>query len=72
MRRHLLTRTAVLGSLLVLAACEDADTLAGNDTSELVTTASAELSAPNTKRGNDKALLFRVPRETRVLLLAGP
>ena len=70
MRRHLLTGTAVLGSLVALAACEDADTIAGNDTNELVMTAQTVDSAPNT--GNDKALLFRVPREARVLLLAGP
>ena len=59
MRRH--TRTAVFfgGSLLALAGCDDADTIVDNDTDGLVTTAPAE-------PGNDKASLFRAPREARV------
>lgn len=61
MRRHFLTRVAVLGSLLALAARDDADTI------DLVTTASTEHSAPNAEPSNDKASLFFVPREARIL-----
>jgi len=67
MRRHFLTRIAVLGSLLALAACDDADTIEGNDTNELVTTASTAHSAPDAEPGNGKASIFGVPREARVL-----
>jgi len=56
----------VLGSLLALAACDDADTIEGNDTNELVT-ASIEHSAPDAEPGNGKASMFAVPREARVL-----
>jgi len=64
MRRHFLTRTAALGSLLALAACADADTVAGTDANSFVLTASVEQdSAP----GNGKASIFDVPREARVL-----
>ena len=66
MRRHFLTRIAVLGSLPALAACVDADTIAGSDTNELVTTASTD-SAPVAEPGNGKASMFGVPREARVL-----
>ena len=66
MRRHFLTRIAVLGSLLALAACDDADTIEGNDTNELVT-ASIEHSAPDAEPGNGKASIFGLPREARVL-----
>jgi len=66
MRRYFLTRTAVFGSLLALAACVDADTIEGNSTTtELVTTASSEYSAP--EPGNGKASMFGVPREARLL-----
>jgi hypothetical protein len=67
MRRHFLTRPAVLGSLLALAACADADTIGGNDTSAFVTTASTALSAPDAQSGNAKASMFGVPREARIL-----
>jgi hypothetical protein len=66
MRRHFLTRIAVLGSLLALAACADADTIGGNDTNAFVTTASTEYSAPDAS-GNGKASMFGVPREARIL-----
>jgi len=71
MRR--LTRTAVFfgGSLLALAACADA-AIVGNDTNELVATTPADHSVADAGPGNDKASLFRSPRETRVLLLARP
>ena len=65
MRRYFLTRTAVLGSLLALAACVDADTIEGNGTTEFVTTASTEYSAP--EPGNGKASMFGVPLEARIL-----
>lgn len=65
MRRYFLTRIAVSGSLLALAACVDADTIQGSDTTELVTTASTEHSAP--EPGNGKASMFGVPREARIL-----
>jgi hypothetical protein len=67
MRRHFPTRIAVLGSVLALAACADADTIEGNDTNGLVTTASTEHSAPDAVPGNGKASMFGVPREARVL-----
>jgi len=67
MCRHVLTGTAVLGSLLALAACADADTIEANDTNGLVATASIEHSAPDAKPGNGKASMFGVPREARVL-----
>ncbi len=67
MRRHFLTGTAVLGPLLALAACADADRIAGNDTDDLVTTASTERSAPDAEPGHGKASMFGVPREARVL-----
>ena len=67
MRRHFLTRTAVLGSLLALAARDNADTIEGNDTSKLVATASTEHSAPDAELGTGKASIFGVPREARVL-----
>ena len=69
MRRHVLTRIAVLGSLLALAACADADAIEGNDTNALVSTASTAYSAPDAEPGNGKASIFEVPREARVLLL---
>lgn len=69
MRRHLVTRIAVLGSLLALAAYHDADTIEGNNTNELVI-ASIEHSAPDAKPGNGKASWFGVPREAQVLLLS--
>jgi hypothetical protein len=67
MHRHFLTRTAVVGSLLALAA--DADAIEGNDKNELVT-ASIESSAPDAEPGNGKASWFFVPREARVLFLS--
>jgi hypothetical protein len=67
MCRHFLTRIAVSGSLLAVAACEDAGTIAGNDTNELVTTVSTEYSAADAERGNGKASMFGVPREARIL-----
>ena len=69
MRRHVLTRTAVLGSLLALAACADADTVEGNDMNDLVKTASTGHSVPDAepRNGNGKASMFGVPREARVL-----
>jgi hypothetical protein len=71
MRRHFLTRTAVLGSLLALAACDDADnTIEANDTSQRVTTVSAEysaVSAVDADFGNGKASIFGAPREARIL-----
>ena len=70
MRRQLLMRTAV-GSLLALAACADRDTTTvSNDPNERITL--TEQSAPNAGPGNGKALLFPVPREASVLLLARP
>ena len=60
MRRHFLTRVAVLGTLLALAA--DADAIEGNDTKELVTTASTD-----TGPGTSKASIFGVPREAQIL-----
>jgi hypothetical protein len=69
MRRHFLTRIAMLGPLLALAACDDADTIEGNDTNELVT-ASTEYSAPEAEPDNGKASIFGVPREAQVLLLS--
>ena len=67
MRQHLHTRTAVFlgGALLALTACDHADTIVDVETNEFISTAPTE-------SGNDKASLFRVPRETRVLLLARP
>ena len=67
MRRHFLTRIAVLGSLLALAACDDVDTIEGNDTNEFVAIASTAHSAPDTEPGNGKASIFAVPREARIL-----
>ena len=67
MRRHFLTATAVVGSHLSLAACADADTIAGNATNKLVTTASAATSAPYAEPGNGKASMFGVPREARII-----
>ena len=67
MRRHFLTKIALLGSLLALAACADADAIEGNATSELVTTASTKYSAPDAEPGNGKASIFGVPREARIL-----
>jgi hypothetical protein len=67
MRRHFLTRIAVLGSLLALAAYDDADTIEGNDTNEFVTIASTAHIAPDAQPGNGKASIFRVPREARIL-----
>ena len=67
MRRHVLTRTALLGSVLALAACADADTIEANDTNELVTTASTEHSPPDAGPGYGKASMFGVPREARVI-----
>ena len=67
MRRHVLTRLAVLGSLLALAACADADAVEGNSTNQLFTTASIEPSAPNVEPGNGKASLFGAPREARIV-----
>jgi len=61
MRRYFLTRIAVLGSLLALAARDDANTI------ELVTAASTEHSAPAAEPDNDKASWFFVPREARIL-----
>ena len=66
MRRHFLTRIAVLGSLLALVARDDADTREGNDTNALVT-AFTEHSAPDARPGNDKASWFFVPREARIV-----
>lgn len=69
MRRHFLTGIAVLGSVLALAACDDADTIQGNATNELLTTASvsAEYSVPDAEFGNGKASIFGVPREARII-----
>jgi len=67
MHRHVLTRIAVSGSLLALAACADADAIESNATNALVTTASTEYSAPDAESGNGKASIFGVPREARVL-----
>ena len=67
MRRHIITRTAVLGSLLALAACDNADTIEGNDMSKLVATASTEHGAPYAEPRNGKASIFGTPREARVL-----
>ena len=67
MRRHFLTGTAMVGSLLVLAACDDPDTIEGNDDSRLVTTASVAPRAPEAVPGNGKASMFGVPREARIL-----
>jgi len=67
MRRHFLTRIAVFGSLLALAACDDAYTIAGNDTNELVTTALIAHSPPDAEPSNGKASIFAVPREARIL-----
>jgi hypothetical protein len=61
MRRHFLTRIAVLGPLLALAAYDDADT------NEFVTIASTAHSAPDAEPGNGKASIFRVPREAWIL-----
>ena len=63
MRRHFLTRIAVLGSLLALAACDRADTI----TADTITIASTERSAPDAEPGNGKASVFSVPREARIL-----
>jgi hypothetical protein len=69
MRRHVLTRTAVFGSLLGLAACADADTIEGNDADQFVKTASVEHSLPDAEPANrnGKASMFGVPREARIL-----
>ena len=67
MRRHIITRTAVLGSLLALAACDNADTIEGNDTNEFVTIASTAHSAQDAEPGDGKASIFGTPREARVL-----
>ena len=67
MRRHFLTRIAVLGSLVALAAHDDADTIGGNDTNEFVTIASTAHIRPDSEPGDGKASIFRVPREARVL-----
>jgi len=61
-------RVAVSGLVLALAGCE-ADTIASNDTSKLVVTASVE-TVSYTETRNARASLFAVPREARVLLLA--
>jgi hypothetical protein len=45
-----------------LAARDDADTIEGNNTNELVT-ASIAHSAPEAKPGNGKASMFGVPRK---------
>lgn len=67
MRRHFLTRMAVLGLLLALAASDDADTIGGNDTNDFVTIASTAHRAPDAEPGDGKASIFRVPREARIL-----
>lgn len=67
MRRHFLTGTALLGSFLALAACDDADTAEGNDTNQLFKTVSTEQSGPNAEPGYGKASMFGVPREARIL-----
>jgi hypothetical protein len=67
MRGRLVARNAVLGSLLVLAACEDTSTIESNDTSKFVATASAERSTSVAEHGNGKASMFGVPREARIL-----
>ena len=67
MRRHCLTRIAVLGSLLALAACADADTIGDTGTNELVKTAWIDQSARDIEPGNGKASIFGVPREARIL-----
>lgn len=67
MRRRSVTRSAVLGSLLALAACEDTTTIESNDTVKLIASASTERSAPDTKHGNGKASMFGAPREARIL-----
>jgi hypothetical protein len=58
--------TAMVGSLLALAACDDAD-IETNDAGRLVTTASVAHDAPATEPGNGKASMFGVPREARIL-----
>jgi hypothetical protein len=67
MRRD--TRIAVLGSLVALAAYNNADTIEGKSTNEIVT-ASTERSAPYAEPGNGRASMFRVPREARVIFLS--
>lgn len=67
MVRHFLTETAVLGLVLALAACDDADTIKGHDASKLVTTALSAESAPYAKPGYGKASMFTVPQEARIL-----
>jgi hypothetical protein len=67
MRRHFVTRNAVLGSLLALAACEDTNTIESNDTSKFIATASTERRAPDTEHSDGKASMFGVPREARIL-----
>jgi hypothetical protein len=69
MRRQFLMRTAVLGSLFALVACDDRDTTVSNAPNERVTTAPG---APTAEPGNGKALMFQVPPEASVLLLARP
>jgi len=67
MRRHCLTRIAVVVSLLALASRDDADTIEGNHTNELITIASTEQGAPDAEPGNGRASMFAVPREARIL-----
>jgi len=68
MGRHVLTGTAVLGSLLALAACADADTVQDNDANAVITTASTKHTATDAETGNGKASMFGVPREARILV----
>ena len=73
MHRHHFSGTAVLGSLLALAACAEPNTIEGaatTDANKLVAAVSA--GQPSAQPGDDKASIFAVPREARVLLLARP
>jgi len=67
MRRHFVTRMAVLGSLLALAVYDDADTIEGNDTNKFITIASTAHGTSDAESGNGNASIFRVPREARIL-----
>ena len=64
------TRIAVSGLVLGLAACEVASTVEDSNSNKFVTVAND--TAPYTESGNARASIFAVPREARVLLLAHP
>jgi len=67
MRRRFLTESAVLASVLALAACDDADTIKAHNTNKLVTTALSAQTAPYAQPGYGKASMFTVPQEARIL-----